>query len=264
MPTRGPRCTRSVLAGRRVLIVLDNARDVEQVRPLLPGASTCMVVVTSRSRLTGLAAGHGAHLLTLGVPSRQEAMTGFLERIRTSRPDDDLDTDLVERIVEGCGRLPLAVAIVAARAAGHPDHPLSQVAAELANARTTLDGFSDDNLDNDVRAVFSSSYRTLGRQAARLFRLLPLHPGPDVTVAAMASLAGVPPRVASAAVGELVRARLLDTHRRDRYWSHDLVLAYAAELDGETGTERAAALNRLYDHYRQTAYAAHHVLRSPG
>ncbi|MGA5551032.1 AfsR/SARP family transcriptional regulator [Streptomyces pseudogriseolus] len=254
---------RSVLAGRRVLIVLDNARDVEQVRPLLPGASTCMVVVTSRSRLTGLAAGHGAHLLTLGVPSRQEAMTGFLERIRTSRPDDDLDTDLVERIVEGCGRLPLAVAIVAARAAGHPDHPLSQVAAELANARTTLDGFSDDNLDNDVRAVFSSSYRTLGRQAARLFRLLPLHPGPDVTVAAMASLAGVPPRVASAAVGELVRARLLDTHRRDRYWSHDLVLAYAAELDGETGTERAAALNRLYDHYRQTAYAAHHVLRSP-
>jgi DNA-binding SARP family transcriptional activator/tetratricopeptide (TPR) repeat protein len=254
---------RSVLAGRRVLVVLDNARDVEQVRPLLPGTSTCMVVVTSRSRLTGLAAGHGAHLLTLGVPSRQEAMTGFLERIRTSRPDDDLDMDLVERIVEGCGRLPLAVAIVAARAAGHPDHPLSQVAAELVNGRTTLDGFSDDNLDNDVRAVFSSSYRTLGRQAARLFRLLPLHPGPDVTVAAMASLAGVAPRVASAAVGELVRARLLDTRRRDRYWSHDLVLAYAAELDGETRTERVAALDRLHDHYRQTAYAAHHMLRPP-
>ncbi|MCZ9339924.1 regulator, partial [Streptomyces sp. TRM76130] len=133
---------------------------------------------------------------------------------------------------------------MAARAASHPDHPLPEVAAELVNSRTTLDGFSDDNLDNDVRSVFSWSYRTLSDQAARLFRLLPLHPGPDLTVAAMASLAGVAPRTASAAVGELVRTRLLTVQRRDRYWSHDLVLAYAAELDGETRAERAAALAR--------------------
>ncbi|MCZ9337548.1 NB-ARC domain-containing protein, partial [Streptomyces sp. TRM76130] len=120
---------RSVLAGLRVLVVLDNARDIEQVRPLLPGTSECRVIVTSRSRLTGLAAGHGAHLLTLDVPTRQEATAGFLERIRASRPGEDVDMDLVERIVEGCGRLPLAVAIVAARAASHPDHPLPEVAA---------------------------------------------------------------------------------------------------------------------------------------
>ncbi|MFF9488152.1 BTAD domain-containing putative transcriptional regulator [Streptomyces sp. NPDC014676] len=254
---------RSVLAGLRVLVVLDNARDIEQVRPLLPGTSECRVIVTSRSRLTGLAAGHGAHLLTLDVPTRQEATAGFLERIRASRPGEDIDMDLVERIVEGCGRLPLAVAIVAARAASHPGHPLPQVAAELVNSRITLDGFSDDNLDNDVRSVFSWSYRTLSDQAARLFRLLPLHPGPDLTVAAMASLAGVAPRAASAAVGELVRTRLLTVQRRDRYWSHDLVLAYAAELDGETRSERAAALARLHDHYRQTAHAAHLMLRPP-
>ncbi|WP_344604075.1 AfsR/SARP family transcriptional regulator [Streptomyces glaucus] len=229
---------RSLLAGRRMLVVLDNAWDTRQVRPLLPGTAECMAVVTSRSRLTGLAAAHGARLLTLDVPSAEEAAETFLERVRGCRPG--LEAPQVRPIVDRCGRLPLAVAVVAARAAAHPERPLAQIESELSAAGRSLDGFSDDNLDNDVRAVFSSSYRTLGPQAARLFRLLPLHPGPDATVTALAGLAGTPPRETAAAVGELVRARLLTVRQRDRYRSHDLVLTYAAELAGPAGAGSAA------------------------
>ncbi|MGV9355404.1 AfsR/SARP family transcriptional regulator [Streptomyces misionensis] len=251
---------RGVLAGRRVLVVLDNAWDTNQVRPLLPGTPECMVVVTSRSRLTGLASAHAAQLLTLDVPSAEEATENFLKRVRGCRPD--LDAHQVRPIVERCGRLPLALAVVAARTAAQPERTPAQIQAELADSGRSLDGFSDDNLDNDVRAVFSWSYRTLGPRAARLFRLLPLHPGPDATVTALASLAGTPPGETAADVGELVRARLLTVRQRDRYRAHDLVLGYASELCGLSATERAAALDRLHDHYRGTAQAANLLLRA--
>jgi DNA-binding SARP family transcriptional activator len=250
---------RSVLAGRRVLVVLDNARDAEQVRPLLPGTPECAVVVTSRSRLAGLAAAHGAHLLTLDLPTPQEATACFLERVRGSRPD--VTAGEARRVAERCGLLPLAVAVVAARAASRPELTPARLITESAGSRRGLDDFSDDNLDNEVRNVFSWSYRTLSEEAARMFRLLPLHAGPDITVAALAALAGLPPRRAAHAVGELLRARLLTVRRGERYWSHDLMLDYAAELDGETPRSRAAALSRLHDHYRQTAYAANLLLR---
>ncbi|MEU5712978.1 MULTISPECIES: AfsR/SARP family transcriptional regulator, partial [Streptomyces] len=253
---------RSVLAGRRVLVVLDNAWDTNQVRPLLPGTPECMVVVTSRGRLTGLASAHGARLLSLDVPSAEEATENFLKRVRGCRPD--LDTEQVRPIVDRCGRLPLALAVLAARTAARPERTPAQIEAELSDAGGSLDGFSDDNLDNDVRAVFSWSYRTLGPRAARLFRLLPLHPGPDATVTALASLAGTPPGETAAAVGELVRARLLTVRQRDRYQAHALVLRYASELSGLSGlsgTERAAALSRLHAHYRRTAQAANLLLR---
>ncbi|MFI6208157.1 BTAD domain-containing putative transcriptional regulator [Streptomyces sp. NPDC051041] len=242
---------RSLLADRRMLVVLDNAWDTRQVRPLLPGTAECMAVVTSRSRLTGLAAAHGARLLTLDVPSAEEAAETFMERVRGCRPG--LEAPQVRPIVDRCGRLPLAVAVVAARAAARPERTLAQIESELSAAGRSLDGFGDDNLDNDVRAAFSWSYRTLGPQAARLFRLLPLHPGPDATVTALAGLAGTPLRETAAAVGELVRARLLTLRQRDRYRSHDLVLTYAAELAGPAGS--AAAPSGPHGSGRPTVHA---------
>ncbi|WP_258055616.1 BTAD domain-containing putative transcriptional regulator [Streptomyces sp. Ru62] len=141
---------RSVLADRRVLVVLDNARDLAQIRPLLPGTGNCMVIVTSRSRLTALAAAHGAHLLTLDVPSPAEATTTFLERVRASRPDATARE--IRPLVERCGRLPLAVAIVAARAAAYPERTLHDIDLELSTTDHSLDGFSDDNLDTTYEA----------------------------------------------------------------------------------------------------------------
>lgn len=251
---------RSILAGRRVLVVLDNAWGVEQVEPLLPGTPECMVIVTSRPRLTGLAAAHGARLTTLEVPSVDEATATFLRRVKGVRTDTDAASVL--QIVDCCGRLPLAVAIAAARAASCPSYPLPLIAAELTSAGRSLDAFSDDHLDNDVRAVFSWSYRTLSEPAARLFRLLPLHPGNGAGLSALASLAGTSPRATAAAVGELVRARLLTVRRGHRYRCHDLVLAYASELAASESAARTAALARLHDHYRQTVSLANRLMRS--
>lgn len=219
---------RSALADRRVLVVLDNAHDLAQVKPLLPGTSNGMVIVTSRSRLTGLASGYGAHLLTLDVPSPTEASQAFLERVRLSRPD--AREREVGRLVERCGRLPIALAVVAAKAAAHPERTLLDIDQELADTGETLDAFNDDNLDNDVRDVFALSYRTLGPQAARIFRLVGLHRGPDVSIADLADMAGVPVQEVECAVGELVRARLVNVRTRQRYWMHGLLRAYAAEL----------------------------------
>ncbi|MEU6745484.1 transcriptional regulator [Spirillospora sp. NPDC046719] len=230
---------RSVLAGRRVLVVLDNARDVAQVRPLLAGMGECAVVVTSRSRLTGLAAANGAHLLTLDVPSLQEAASCFTRRIDDRRPAPDLAA--VEEIVERCGRLPLALAAVAARMAGTPGRPLSRMAAELRETGQSLDGFGDDDLTNGVRGAFSWSYGALSPQAARVFRLLPLHVGPEISTEAVADLARMTPRAARAALAELVRTRLVTVLERDLYGIHDLIRVYAAELGRDEAPDRAPA-----------------------
>ncbi|MEV5176788.1 AfsR/SARP family transcriptional regulator, partial [Streptomyces flaveolus] len=235
---------RSVLSGRRVLVVLDNASDADQVRPLLPGTSECMVVVTGRSRLIGLATAHGARLLSLDVPSVAEATACFLRRVGPARTD--VDVAVVEEIVARCGRLPLALALVAARAASRPEQPLTRLAAELAAAQGSLGGFDEDDSANAVRGVFSWSYRTLGAEAKRVFRLLPPHRASDVGTATLARAAGVSREAAATAAGELVRARLLDVRGRDRYGAHDLVLAYAAELGRAGEADRPAAPRRSY------------------
>jgi DNA-binding SARP family transcriptional activator len=243
---------RSVLAGQRILVVLDNAHSVEQVRPLLPGAPGCLVLVTSRKRLTGLATAHGAHLMTLDVLSPEEARRFLAARIGDDRVA--ADPGAVDEIVKLCGGLPLALSVVASRVLTHPDHRLADIAEQLWEARGGLDGFSDD-MGNDIRGVFSWSYRMLGGRAARLFRLLALVPGPEVTVAAMASLAGVGLSEARTLVGELLRTGLLAEHRPGRFSTHDLVRAYAQELvqlHDDAGA-RELAFRRLVGHYRQTA-----------
>ncbi|WP_240670572.1 ATP-binding protein [Actinoplanes solisilvae] len=251
---------RSVLAGRRILVVLDNAHSVEQVRPLLPGAPGCLVLVTSRKRLTGLATAHGAHLMSLDVPPLEDARAFLTSRIGAARTS--VDPQALDEIVERCGRLPLALAVVAGRALAHPDHRLTDIARELRDAQGSLDGFAGDDMDNDIRAIFSWSYRMLGARAARTFRLLSLHPGPDLTIPAIASLAGVPLSEARLLVGELVRTGLLTEHAPGRVTTHDLIRSYAQELVRlhENESDRHEALRRLIHHYQQTAYEANLLL----
>ncbi|MEV7625830.1 BTAD domain-containing putative transcriptional regulator [Actinoplanes sp. NPDC089786] len=250
---------RSTVAGRRLLIVLDNCRDTEQVRHLLPGSPGCLVIVTSRSRLTGLMAGAGAHPMPVALPTLEEAREGFIRRLGPARVN--AAGDMVDEIIESCGRLPLACAVVCARAASRPDTPLERIAEELRLARGSLDGFSGDDPNTDLRAVFSWSYRALNPETQRLFRLLPAHPGKDVSIAGAAALAGVPARAGRRLVGELNRAHLIAEHRPGRYQTHDLLHAYATELLDEAGAaERSAAEDRCLRFYRSTAAVAHELL----
>ena len=251
---------RSLLADRRVLIVLDNALDANQVRPLLPGSSTTMVLVTSRNQLTGLVAAEGAHPVTVPLLSTVEARNLLTRRLGTERVA--AEPEAVDRIVDACARLPLALAIVAARAVIRPDFPLRVLADELSATRTRLDAFSGGDPATDLRALFSWSCDALSSAAFRLFRLLGLHPGPDVPAPAVASLAALPAADATALLTELTRAHLLVEQVPGRYGWHDLLHAYATELvqAGESAADRRAVQRRLLDHYLHTGYAGARLL----
>jgi DNA-binding SARP family transcriptional activator/tetratricopeptide (TPR) repeat protein len=255
---------RSLLAGRRMLVLLDNARDADQVAPLLPGAAGCLVLVTSRDPLAGLVATAGARPVALDLLDRDEAVQLLARRLGPDRVA--ADPDATGELVARCAGLPLALAIVAARAATHPEFPLAALAGQLREARDGLDGFDGGDTATDVRAVFSWSYRRLGAAAARLFRLLGLHPGPDVGVGAAASLAGVPVTRARAPLAVLARAHLVTEHTPGRYAFHDLLRAYAAELahGADSDTDRRSAIHRLLDHYLHTARAADLLLYPHG
>jgi len=251
---------RSMLVGRRMLILLDNARDADQVRPLLPGAPGCLVLVTSRNQLPGLVAAEGAHPVPLGLLPAEDARQMLTRRMGAERVT--AEPPAVDAIIDRCARLPLALAVVAARAATHPGFPLAAVAGELRDARSDLGVFTGSDLATDVRSVFSWSYRTLSTDAARLFRLLGLHPGPDLAAAAAASLAGRSRRQAAEALDELARAHLVSEHVPGRFTFHDLLRAYATELahDCEAEDERRAAVQRLLDHYLHSAVNANRQL----
>jgi DNA-binding SARP family transcriptional activator len=251
---------RSVLAGKRVLVVLDNARDVAQVRPLLPGSAGCLVIATSRNPLTGLAMTDGARLVTLNLPSVSTARETLERRLGADRIA--AEPGAVEEIIRLCGQLPLALAIVSARAA-HPGFTLDSIAAELQRTQSRLDALGPAGVAADARTVFSWSYHHLSPQAGRLFRLLSLHPAADITAAASASLLGAPPDEANRLMAELTNTSLLTEYRPGRYSFHDLIRAYAAELLESTDPEmdRRAALARLLDHYLQSAQAAHAALK---
>jgi DNA-binding SARP family transcriptional activator len=216
---------RSLLAGRQMLIVLDNARDERQVRPLLPAGPGCMVLVTSRSQMAGLAAADGARLVSLDVLSHAEAREMFTARLGTGGAV--ADPDAVTEIAELCARLPLALAVAAARINARPGLALSGLAAELRNAPKRLDVLDTGDPAASVRGVFSWSTERLSTAAARMFRLLGLHPG--ISAPAAAILADVPPHEARQALSELARAHLLTEQTSDRYMLHDLLRAYATE-----------------------------------
>ncbi|MET7478635.1 BTAD domain-containing putative transcriptional regulator [Streptomyces sp. NPDC005648] len=247
---------RTLVTGKRMLVLLDNARDAAQVRPLLPGAPGCLVIVTSRDRLAGLVAVDGAHPLQLDVLSEPEARALLIRRLGQGRVA--AEPDAVAEIIARCGRLPLALAVTAARAAIRSALPLSAIATELRDSADGLDAFHDGDAAADVRAVFSWSYHALTTDAARLFRLLGLHPGPDVTLPAAASLAGLTIPHTRRLLAELIQAHLIDEPVPGRYAAHDLLRAYATEL-AETvdpPREARAARHRMFDHYLHTAREA--------
>lgn len=246
---------RTITANQRLLVVLDNARGVDQVRPLLPASPASLVLITGRARLSGLAAHEGAVLIGLDLPEVAEAREVLRHRLAgVGRELRDADLDAV---VELCGRLPLALSIVAARAAERPGD-LTDVLAELRESADSLDVFDLDMYDDDalcgVRAVFSWSYRQLSPDAARLFRLLPVHTGPDAGLPMLAGLAGLPRRMTARLLRELVRSRLVSESRPGRFTQHDLIAVYAAELAAESmsDAEREAAADRLLDHFTRT------------
>ncbi|WP_412515267.1 tetratricopeptide repeat protein [Actinomadura madurae] len=244
---------RSLLAGRRMLILVDNARDADQVAPLLPGAPGCLTIVTSRDQLAGLVMTYGAHPITLGLLPPGEARRLLALRLGADRIAAEVEA--ADDIVDRCAGLPLALAIVAARAAIHPRHPLAALADELRDGLSALESTAD------MRAVFSWSYEALSDAAARLFRLVAgLHPVRDGTTATAASLAGAPASRVRAPLAELTRANLLSEHVPGRYSCHDLLRAYACELSQAHDTDREAARHRLVDHYVRTASAAQRLV----
>ena len=244
---------RSLLADRRMLILLDNARDEQQVRPLLPATPASLVIVTSRNQLSGLAAVDGARLFSLDVLSRSEAVQLLTARLGARLAA--AEPGVVEELASLCACLPLALAITAARAAARPGFPLTALAAELRDSVGRLDALDGGDPAASVRAVFAWSYQQLNDESARMFRLLGLHPGPDISVPAAASLAGTDDSLARRMLGELTRTHLLTEHVPGRFAFHDLLRAYAADQahTHDSEPERAAATGRILDHYLHTA-----------
>lgn len=247
---------RTILADRRLLILLDNARDPEQVRPLLPASPGCLVIVTSRSAMTGLSITEGAVTIPLELVSHEEAEELLAARLGGSRLA--AEPTAAAQLVALCARLPLALAITAARAAANPAVPLSSFAAQMSSEHDRLDALDSGDSTTSVRAVFSWSVSQLSDEATRLFRVLGLHPGPDCTPAAASSMAGVPESEAQRLLAELARASLISEHVNGRYTFHDLLRAYASEqaATNESASDRRLARRRLLDHYLYTARPA--------
>jgi len=247
---------RSLLAGRRMLVVLDNARDAEQVRPLLPGSPTALALITSRDQLPSLVANDGAHPIAVDLLSNADAGRLLERRLGTERVA--AEPVAVDEIVALCAGLPLALSFVAARAAIHPHFPLAALAGEIRETRSGLDAFDGGDPTTDARAVFSWSYRTLSAAAAALFRRLALQPGPDIAPRAVASMTGCSVAEIRAPLAELARAHLIEERAPGRYTFHDLLRAYATELvhKADPETSRRATVHRILDHYLHTAYAA--------
>ncbi|TDC73202.1 AfsR/SARP family transcriptional regulator [Streptomyces hainanensis] len=245
---------RSLMTGRRMLILLDNVADSDQVRPLLPGAPGCLVLVTSRVEPTALVAAEGARTLPLDVLSAAQSRELLLRRLGAHQVAGD-DENAVGDIVSQCAGLPLALAIVAARAQVRPGFALHALTAGLEGTPPGLDVFDGGDPTTNVRTVFSWSYRALSREAARLFRLLGLLRGPEISVSGAASLAGLPVRATNRLLAELSRAHLVIERSPGRYGWHDLLWAYARELTEaqDSGVERHEARHRLLDHYLTSA-----------
>jgi DNA-binding SARP family transcriptional activator/Tfp pilus assembly protein PilF len=252
---------RSMVAQRRLLIVLDNAANAQQVRPLLPGSPTSMVLITSRNSLGALAARDGAQRISLDTLSDEEAtelMTSLLaESGVLAEPSQ------IRELAELCSRLPLALRVAAQRTATGADAALSDVLEQLRDEIRRLDALtSNDDPANAVRAVFSWSFRALAPEVTRLFRLLGLHPDAEVSSLAAAAISGSSAKSTRRHLDVLTRANLIEPIARDRYRMHDLLRIYATELvqEIESQAEHTAALTRMFDWYLESADAANRVI----
>ncbi|MFI5766177.1 BTAD domain-containing putative transcriptional regulator [Streptomyces sp. NPDC051563] len=250
---------RSTLDGRRVLVLLDNARDAAQVRPLLPGTAGCAALVTSRVRMAGLA---GAHLVDLDVMSPDEALQLFTRIVGAERVGAERQAAL--DVVGACGFLPLAIRIAASRLAARRTWTVSVLAAKLADERRRLDELQAGDLA--VKATFELGYGQLEPAQQRAFRLLGLPDGPDISLAAAAAVLDRPEHDTEDLLEALVDCSLLESAAPGRYRFHDLVRLYAracAERDEQPPSAREAALDRLLDFYLATA-AEVYGLERPG
>ena len=238
----------SLVSGKKMIIVLDNARNSEQARPLLPASPGCLVLVTSRGQLAGLAA-EGARGLDLRVLSQQDARTALAVRLGMNRVA--AEPGACDDLISFCGRLPLALGVAAARAASHPRAPLASIAEELRDEGRRMDALGTDDAATDIRAVFSWSANLLSEGAARLFCLLGIYPGQEVSVQAAACLAGISQHGASRLLNELSRSGLLSEYIPWRFACHDLLHAYAAELASSRvpSAEQREASRRVFDYF---------------
>ncbi|HLJ98729.1 MAG TPA: BTAD domain-containing putative transcriptional regulator [Streptosporangiaceae bacterium] len=251
---------RSLLAGQRMLVLLDNARSAEQVRPLLPGSPGCMTLVTSRDSLAGLVARDGACRMDLDLLSPADALW-LLRALIGARVD--ADPAGAAALAARCSRLPLALRVAAEFACSHPEVGLADLSAELADQQRQLDVLeAAGDSRTAVRAVFSWSYRHLSPAAAEVFRLLGLQPGPDLDLYATAALTGGTLEQARDMLTLLTRAYLVRPVKPGRYGMHDLLRAYARELASarQDAGDQQQALSRLADYYLSTAGLAMHAL----
>jgi DNA-binding SARP family transcriptional activator len=251
---------RSLLAGKQALIVLDNAGNVGQVRPLLPGTAGCAVVVTSRDSLAGLVARDGAARLELDLLPLRDAVD-LLRQLIGGRAG--ADPPAVEELAAQCCRLPLALRVAAELAAARPGAPLHDLVAELSDQRRRLNLLdAGGDARTAVRAVFSWSYDHLDVATARAFRLAGLHPGPEFDRHAIAAITGTTPNQARHVLDVLTRGHLIQPAGLGRYVMHDLLRAYARELaastDGKQDEQRG--LTRLFDYYLSAAASAMDIL----
>lgn len=252
---------RTLIADKRMLVLLDNASGSRQVTPLLPGTPSCKVVVTSRRRLGGLVTQQAATPIDLDVLDPDEARELLAQHVGRNRLT--AEPEAFGELLAHCGGLPLALAIVAARAASMPSVPLEALAEELRDSEVRLDALDTGELDAGLRTVFHASYRALDYQAAQLFALLGLAPGPDIGVPAVAGLADLPVAEVRTILQRLETANLIRQHAPGRYQLHDLVRLYALEQAQRMGDHQQEAMRRLVDHYLHTAQAADYLL-TPG
>lgn len=248
---------RSLVAGKRMLVLIDNGRSADQVLPLLPGGDTCTVLVTSRHQLTGLLAAHGAHLIALDVFDASEARGYLVRALGATRVA--AEPDAVDALLRHCAGLPLALAIITARAAVHPEFPLGTLADELRDTSMRLAAFDSDELTANLSATFTCSQDALPEPAVRAFGRLSLAPGADIGLPAAASLIDLSVGAARNLLRTLETANLVQQHTPGRYRMHDLVRLHAAEL-AQHDPAAEEAIHRLIDGYLHTAAAVDHVL----
>jgi tetratricopeptide (TPR) repeat protein/transcriptional regulator with XRE-family HTH domain len=258
-PERRADLYRSLVANKRMLILLDNAATTDQVTPLLPGGHQCTVVVTSRNQLRGLIARHGARPIHLDVLTDTEAHALLAHALGPSRIA--ADAPAVTELIELCGRFPLALGVIAARAAADPHPSLGDTVAELR--ALGLDALESEDPTASLSTVLSWSLRHLTDQQRQVFALLGIAPGPDTGLPAAAALTGLPEREAHAVLRALAEASLIDRTPGGRYGMHDLVRAYATTIaDTLPAGVREAALRRVLDFYIHTARTAQRLLDS--
>lgn len=251
---------RSLVADRGMLIVLDNARDAAQVAPLLPGSRTCAVLITSRDRMDGLAVTHDVRQLAVGFLEDPDARALLDRRLGHARVD--AEPEAVAELLGCCAGLPLALSILAGRASTQPDFPLAVLAAQLRDAATRVGVLDTGDARTTVQAVLSWSYHALTARQARVFALLGMAPGPDISLPAAVSLTDLPVSQVQTVLRALTRVSLADERAPGRYRTHDLTRLYATQQAGRDQPEQAlvAALRRLVDFYLHTAHAGERLL----